>query len=94
MEKIKNKKKPYNLPTRWYNQQFPRWVFENQALFITINYYKKITLYFYNQRVLNLQEYFINQKEFLINWLINKHLLKLPSSYHNKNMSCGKGAQD
>jgi hypothetical protein len=24
-------------------------------------------LYFYNQRVLNLQEYFINQKEFLIN---------------------------
>jgi hypothetical protein len=51
-------------------------------------------LYFYNQRVLNLQEYFINQKEFLINWLINKHLLKLPSSYHNKNMSCGKGAQD
>jgi hypothetical protein len=53
-----------------------------------------MNVYFDNQRVLNLQEYFINQNEYLINWLINKHLLKLPSSYHNKKHELWEGAQD
>jgi hypothetical protein len=39
-KKLKIKKNPITYLPRWYNQQFPRWVFENQPLFITTGYYK------------------------------------------------------